>query len=133
LALRMKSYMYFLVTTILLGILSRVYVTGLDVLDKYLGDGLYAMMVYLLISLIWMRMDAFVKIGGALLIMLLIEMFQLSNIPLQMSESENVIVKVLAILLGTRFSWLDLLSYMLGILFMYWIDQHYLVHRKDSS
>ena len=51
----MRSRLLLLAAIVATGILSRVIHTGWIVFDKYLGDALYAAMVYLLISLVWHR------------------------------------------------------------------------------
>ena len=43
----------FLALAFTVGILSRVVHTGLVVFDKYLGDALYAAMVYTILRLFW--------------------------------------------------------------------------------
>jgi hypothetical protein len=46
-----SSWAFCLIAIIALGILSRVVHTGLALFDKYLGDALYAAMVYALLRL----------------------------------------------------------------------------------
>ena len=48
------SWIFCLAGIIAVGILSRVVHTGLLVFDKYLGDALYAAMVYAILRLSWM-------------------------------------------------------------------------------
>ena len=48
------SWIFCLAGIIAVGILSRVVHTGLLVFDKYLGDALYAAMVYTILRLSWM-------------------------------------------------------------------------------
>jgi hypothetical protein len=94
------------------GILSRSVHTGWLVVDKYLGDVLYAAMVYVILRLLNIR-------GTALwtaVIMVALELFQLTGVALRMLGREHWIVRICARLLGTEFSWLDLVSYGVGIL-----------------
>lgn len=101
-----------LAAVIAAGLLSRVVPTGFRLFDKYLGDALYAVMVYILI-----------RLGGrtsrvalwTALTMAAIECFQLTSIPAGMLRSEHWIVRVAARLLGTQFSFLDLVAYSVGI------------------
>jgi len=94
------------------GLLSRVAHTGLRILDKYLGDALYAAMVYVLFRLTGrIRRVAM----WAAVAMTAIEIFQLTGIPAGMLHSGNLAAKVCARLLGTEFSLLDLLAYAAGI------------------
>ena len=48
---RFRTLTLLILATILLGILSRLVTTGVVLWDKYLGDALYAILVYLLLSL----------------------------------------------------------------------------------
>jgi len=101
------------------GILSRVVHTGLVVFDKYLGDALYAAMIYVILRL-------FLRGGAvtlyAMVIMTAIELFQLTMVPVHMLASENVVVRLCARLLGTEFSFFDLLAYVVGIGSLYLVD-----------
>ncbi len=104
---------------IAIGILSRVVHTGLAAFDKYLGDSLYAAMVYAILRLF--SKSARVVVWAAV-IMLAIESFQLTMIPAHMLTSEHSIVRIGARLLGTQFSPLDLLAYAVGIACIYLAD-----------
>jgi hypothetical protein len=101
-----------LAAIVLAGLLSRIAHTGYRVFDKYLGDALYAAMVYTLLRLT--GRIARVALWAAVA-MLAIELFQLTGIPAEMLRSESFIVRVCARLLGTGFSVLDLLAYAVGI------------------
>jgi hypothetical protein len=103
-----------------LGILSRVVHTGLAVFDKYLGDGLYAMMIYGILRLLLSR--AAVSAVWAAAIMTAIELFQLTMIPAHMLASEHWITRMCARLIGVEFSFLDLLAYGVGIGCIYLVD-----------
>jgi hypothetical protein len=87
------------------------------VFDKYLGDALYAAMVYAMLRLFW-RAAAL----RAMVIMVTIELFQLTMIPAHMLASDNRIARICARLMGTEFSFLDLLAYGIGIGCIYLAD-----------
>lgn len=94
------------------GILSRLTHSGFILIDKYLGDALYAAMVFTLLRLT----DRFQHpTFWAALIMLAIELFQLTGLPAEMLGSQSTALQVCARLLGTQFSPLDLLAYSAGI------------------
>jgi hypothetical protein len=113
------SWVFCIVGIIAMGILSRVIHVGLAVFDKYLGDTLYAMMVYGILRL-------FSRAGAsavcALVVMTAIELFQLTMIPAQMLASEHLMTRICARLMGVEFSFLDLLSYGVGIGSIYLVD-----------
>ena len=111
-----------LVCIVGLGIVSRVVHTGWIILDKYAGDALYAAMVYALISLVW-QTDRLRKAVLAMLIMTALEVFQLTMIPAHMLASENPAERILARLLGTEFSFRDLLAYAVGIFGVFVLDR----------
>lgn len=94
------------------GLLSRLVHTGFILMDKYLGDVLYAAMVYVLIRLSGRvsRVALWASVA-----MLAIECFQLTGIPAALFRSDNPAVRALARLLGTHFSVLDLMAYAVGI------------------
>jgi hypothetical protein len=102
-----------------LGILSRIVRTGSVLFDKYLGDVLYAAMIYAILRLFWTSHAAAV---WALVVMIAIELFQLTLIAAHMLKSEHLIVRIIARLMGTHFSYLDLLAYVVAIGCMYLVD-----------
>jgi Protein of unknown function (DUF2809) len=113
------SWVLCLVGIIALGILSRTVHTGLLIFDKYLGDALYAAMVYTILRLLWPTAALALP---AMAIMTVIELFQLTMIPAHMLASEHWIVRICARLMGTEFSFLDLLAYGVGIGCIYLLD-----------
>ena len=111
---------------ILIGILSRVFNTGILVFDKYLGDSLYAAMFYLLLSIVWEHGKPSHKAFITTVLMIAIELFQLTLIPLHFRLSGSSILKAVSIVLGTEFGWFDIVAYMVGILVIYIFDKFYL-------
>ncbi len=97
-----------------LGLLSRAVHTGWIVIDKYAGDALYAAMVYTLITF-FASLPPWRKAVLAMAIMTALELFQLTLIPAHMLHSPHFAVRIAARLLGTEFSFLDLLAYAVGI------------------
>ena len=77
------SWVFFIVGIIGMGILSRAVHTGLAVFDKYLGDALYAAMVYGILRLL---SRAAASAVCAMVVMTVIELFQLTMIPAQMLD-----------------------------------------------
>jgi len=121
----MRSRTYWIVCLVCiigLGIASRAVHTGWILVDKYLGDALYAAMVYVLISLVWQTSPAR-KAVLAMLIMSALEVFQLTMIPAHMLASGNLATRIVARLLGTEFSFRDLLAYAVGILGVFIFDR----------
>ena len=107
-----RFWWWLLVAIIVLGVLSRVVRTGSTMFDKYLGDALYAAMVYVILRLTGRINHVWLWAGMA---MIAIEFFQLTGIPAAMFRSEYAAVRVCGRLLGTEFSVLDLLAYAVGI------------------
>ena len=116
------SWVLCLVGIITVGILSRVVHTGLVVVDKYLGDALYAAMVYTILRLFWRAAAPARLAASAMVVMTAIELFQLTMIPAHLLANEHVMVRVCARLMGTEFSFLDLLAYAVGIACIYLAD-----------
>jgi hypothetical protein len=101
------------------GILSRLVHTGFPVFDKYLGDALYAAMVYAMMRLL---SGSAVSAVCATAIMTAVEFFQITEIPAHMLASEHLMTRICARLLGVQFSLLDLLAYAVGIACIYFWD-----------
>jgi hypothetical protein len=121
-----------LVAVIAVGLGSRMIHSGFVVVDKYLGYALYAAMVYLLFSL-FCRSAPLRKAVVVMLIMTVLETFQLTAIPLGMSRSTNIAIKIIGRLIGTTFSWLDLAAYIAGIIVVFFGDYRCLnKNRKET-
>jgi hypothetical protein len=105
-----------------MGVASRVFHTGFQLFDAYLGDALYAVLFYLLLSLFWDKGVPLAKASSIMVLMILIESFQLTLIPLNFRLSSNIFLRLLSIVLGTKFAWLDLVSYAVGILAIFLLE-----------
>ncbi len=116
------SWVLCLVGIITVGTLSRVVHTGLVVFDKYLGDALYAAMVYTILRLFWRTAVPASLAVTAMAVMTVIELFQLTMIPAHLLANGHVMVRICARLMGTEFSFLDLLTYAVGIAAIYLAD-----------
>jgi hypothetical protein len=101
------------------GILSRVVHTGFVAWDKYLGDALYAAMVYALLRLV-KPVGRMWPYAGAILIA--VEVFQLTLIPAGLVNSPSLPMQLLGRMLGTQFSVADLVAYGVGIWAMHGVD-----------
>jgi hypothetical protein len=95
--------------------------TGSILFDKYLGDALYAAMVYEILRLLRRGKPAVVWAG---VILVAIELFQLTMIPARLYASGPLVLRLAAVVLGTHFSLLDLLAYAAGILAIYLVDRN---------
>lgn len=104
---------------IALGILSRVWHTGFILFDKYLGDALYAAMIYGLLRIFWLKAHVALP---AMLLVTAIELFQLTKIPAQLLANEHFALQAVGRLLGTQFSLLDLFAYGVGVGCIYLVD-----------
>jgi hypothetical protein len=94
------------------GLLSRALHTGFAIFDKYLGDALYAAMVYVLLRL--SRRVEHVAVWSSVA-MIAIEIFQLTGFAAGLFRNGSAAERVLARLLGTQFSPADLAAYGVGI------------------
>jgi hypothetical protein len=124
------SWVFCIVGIIALGILSRVVHTGFVVFDKYLGDALYAMMVY---GILRLSLRAGAAAVWAMVVMTAIELFQLTMIPAHMLGSEHWMTRMCARLMGVEFSFVDLLAYGVGIGFIYFVDSSRWKGEEESA
>ena len=76
-----------------MGVLSRIVQSGFVIIDKYLGDALYAAMVYVILRLLW-RATAVAVGMSAMIIMTSVELFQLTMIPAHMLTSDHLISRI---------------------------------------
>ncbi len=118
---------------VLVGAGSRIFHSGFWIIDKYLGDALYAVLFYLLLSLFWKQGKPLAKAGIITIFVLAVETFQLTGIPLQLWLSGNITLKLLSIVLGTHFSWWDVVAYLVGIAGVYLLDSLYGSRQMTSA
>ena len=121
------------VMTIILGTLSRVVQTQNIMVDKYLGDMLYAVLMYWLMSFVWTTATPRTKLLLTTLIMILIEAFQLTGLPLSFRGSESVALHLLALALGTTFSVFDIIAYVVGIVLVSLFDRQWITRRRSPQ
>jgi Protein of unknown function (DUF2809) len=113
------SWLLCIIGIIAMGVLSRIIHTGFVVFDKYLGDALYAAMVYGMLRLV---SSPSASALCATIVMTAIELFQLTMIPARMLASGHMTTRICARLMGVEFSFVDLLSYAVGIGCIYLVD-----------
>jgi hypothetical protein len=99
-----------LAVTVALGLGSRLARTGIGLLDKSLGDALYAVAAYLVLGLLLPRLPRSRLPMIALGYCAAVELFQLSGIPARYAHLAPV-----RWLLGTTFAWHDLAFYAVGV------------------
>lgn len=96
-----------LAVVIALGLASRRLPIGVALWDKSAGDALYAVMVYLVLSLVRPAAHP-ARLGvSAFLVCAAIETFQLTGIPAGLP-------RLLRFVLGTSFAWHDMACYVVG-------------------
>ena len=100
---------------VIAGIASRSLHSGLALIDNDLGEALYAALAYVLLGIAWPQLSPMHKALITTIAMVAIEAFQLTNVPARFAASGNTVLKLLAIVLGTTWSWRDLLGYAVGI------------------
>ena len=115
------------------GIASRVFHSGITLIDHDLGEALYAALAYVLLGIVWPQLLPTHKALIATVAMLVIEAFQLTGVPAHFMTSGNFGLKLLAIMLGTTWSWRDLLGYAVGIAVVALLDYGFSLPLQSRS
>lgn len=123
-------YLLCVVLVLAAGVASRRAHAGTPLIDKYLGDALYAILIYLLLSLAWIRGAIWQKAAAAGAIVLAIEVFQLTLIPERLARSSSAALRLAAVALGTKFSWRDIAAYAVGIAAFALLDRYVIGSRR---
>lgn len=105
---------------ILLGILSRIIKFNNVILDKYLGDLLYALMFYYIFKLF--LANHWHRVGLTFSLMIIFEVLQLIGISQILRSYQFLPYNILAILIGSQFSFLDILAYTIGLIIVSFIE-----------
>ncbi|WP_051670669.1 DUF2809 domain-containing protein [Bryobacter aggregatus] len=98
-----------------LGLFSRVMPIGWVLWDKYLGDALYAAMVFLLLGACF-RLGVWPNALCSMSLMTAIECFQLTGLPAAWVQSPALGWQLIGRAVGTSFSMFDLTAYAVGVL-----------------
>ena len=103
----------------LAGIGALIVATGLlvhfltqGIVSDFVGDALYAVLVYLVVSIVVVRRPSRQVAVVAILLCVALEVFQLTGVPGSLAEH----VAPVRYLLGTTFNALDLVAYAVGVL-----------------
>jgi len=100
---------------VIAGVASRVFHSGFALIDHDLGEALYAALAYVLLGIVRPQLMPVPKALITLAAMVAIEAFQLTGVPARFAASENSVLNLLAVVLGTTWNWRDLLGYAVGI------------------
>jgi len=100
---------------VIAGVASRMFHSGIALIDHDLGEALYAALAYVLLGIVRPQLMPVPKALITLAAMVAIEAFQLTGVPARFAASGNGGLKLLAIVLGTTWNWRDLLGYAVGI------------------
>ena len=121
-ASRRGIYISLAVVVFVLGIVSRRVELRNEIWDKYLGDALYAVIFYLGLAIIWPSQSIVVRALATAVFVICVECFQITGIPAQMRKNGNALMRLAAVVLGTKFSWWDMLAYFVGLVMVVGID-----------
>ncbi len=122
-----------IVVVVVAGIASRLVVTGVSLFDNYVGDALYAMLAYVLLTLVWIKGKPLTKAGITIVVTILIETFELTGIGAQLWQSHNLALKLLGIVLGTTFGWWDIVAYIVGTAVISLIDWQFITRMNHLT
>lgn len=112
---RRGYYLLVAVLVFILGVASRRVSIQNVIWEKYLGDALYAALFYLCLAVCWPNGTARHRAIATSVFVVCVECFQLTGIPMDWRKSESWFLEFVSVLLGTKFGWLDMLSYFVGI------------------
>jgi hypothetical protein len=124
-------YLTIIPITIAMGLLVRFKKAWLpNAVNLYLGDALYAFMMYYIVSFLFPNSKSSHRAGAALIVCYCIEVFQLYN-----ALWINAVRATLAgrLVLGSGFLYSDLVAYFAGVLAAFAIDGLWLSKRKLAA
>ncbi len=118
----------FFVVSILLGLLSRSeFVESPTFVNAYIGDVLWAFMVFWLCSLIFIKRSLRTVLYISLIFSFTIELTQLYHAPWIDAIRD---VKLFALILGHGFLWSDLVCYSIGIFIGFLLETMFVRNKK---
>lgn len=132
-ASRRGIYISLAVVVFVLGVVSRRVELDNLIWDKYLGDALYAVIFYLCLAIAWPKQPILFRAFAIAVFVICVECFQITGIPAQMRKNGNAIVKLISVVLGTKFGWWDMLAYFVGLAFILNFDWLYVSRSATAS
>jgi hypothetical protein len=117
-------YLILMCITIVLGLLSR----KVAFIPLFVGDSLYAFMVYWLCRFIFFHRSFNFSFVSTLVFCFTIEFLQLVQHPLLISVRSNPLLRLL---FGQGFLWSDLIAYIAGAFFALLLDRSIHSHKKN--
>ena len=113
---RRSRWVYALATAVVfgIGVASRTVDVESVLLNKYLGDALYAVLFYLALGVCFPHHRLRSRLVTSGVFVLSVECFQLTGIPLELRQ-QGGFAQLLSICLGTKFAWLDIVAYFVGL------------------
>jgi membrane-anchored glycerophosphoryl diester phosphodiesterase (GDPDase) len=110
-----QSYFATGIITVFLGLLSRNFNVYLpEIINTYLGDALWALMIYQFVAIIFYKQKILQIAGLAITFCYLIEISQLYHAPCIDNIRSNILG---GLILGFRFLWTDIIAYSIGVSF----------------
>ncbi|PXA68908.1 DUF2809 domain-containing protein [Cryobacterium arcticum] len=88
-----------------------VHFVTVGVVGDFVADALYAVMVYLMLSFVFVRRPSWQVAIVAIVVCVGIELFQLSGVPADLAE----VFPPARLVLGTTFTPVDLVAYVFGV------------------
>ncbi len=114
-----QRYFLFAVVLFIIEVLIALYVKD-SIIRPYGGDFLVVILLYYLVRAFW-NGSAFQVALGVLIFAYTVEILQYLKIVDLLGLTGN---RLAEIVIGTGFSWWDMVAYTLGILAVYFIDKH---------
>ena len=112
-----KRYFLYTIILFLVEVLIALYVRD-AIIRPYGGDFLVVILLYYFVRSFWNGSSISVAIG-VLVFAYTIEILQYFNVVDLLGLKGN---RLAEIIIGTGFSWWDMLAYTLGVLVVYWVD-----------
>lgn len=116
----MKQRLPYIITTLvcfLIGIV--IFKSGIPFIRNSAGDFVVVIFLYGLVKSFFPKASPVLLVTGILVYAIAIEVLQLFRFP-HLFGTDKTWVKIL---LGSNFSWGDILAYFLGVITAYWLDR----------
>lgn len=113
---------YFAITFVLLiaGLYIFNHTNHIPFIRNSVGDFLVVIFMYTFAKMIQPRLNSWKLVLGILIFSVSIEFLQLLKVPHYFGTDK----KWVKLFLGSNFEWLDILAYILGLLFVYYLDRY---------
>lgn len=124
-----QRLVYIIIALLIFALEIGIFFSGIPFIRNSLGDFFVVILMFVLVKSVFPKINGFYLAIGIFLYSVLIEVLQLFHFP-ELFGTEKTWVKII---LGSQFTFHDILMYLLGTIAVYYFDVYLQLNKKLNS